>query len=112
VAVVASGVINLREQTLQLELRPSVKKGLGLNPANLATDFMEISGPLQNPHMGVGAKGAVRGAAKVGVGVATGGLSLLVPSVVGAAKDVSVCAQASAQAPKQPAPRGNAKAGE
>ena len=88
VAVVASGVINLVEQTLRLELRPSVKKGLGLNPANLATDFMEISGPLQNPQMGVGAKGAVRGAAKVGVGVATGGLSLLVPSVVGATKDV------------------------
>jgi uncharacterized protein involved in outer membrane biogenesis len=57
VAVVASGVINLVEQTLRLELRPSVKKGLGLNPANLATDFMEISGPLQNPQMGVGAKG-------------------------------------------------------
>ena len=87
VAVVASGVINLVDQTLRLELRPSVKKGLGLNPANLATDFMEISGPLQNPHMGVGAKGAVRGAAKVGVGVATGGLSLLVPSVVGATKE-------------------------
>ena len=111
VAVVASGVINLVDQTLRLELRPSVKKGLGLNPANLATDFMEISGPLQNPHMGVGAKGAVRGAAKVGVGVATGGLSLLVPSVVGAAKDVSVCAQAAAQAPARPAPRGKSKPG-
>jgi len=99
VAVVASGVVNLGQQTLRLELRPSVKKGLGLNPANLATDFMEISGPLQNPQVGVGAKGAVRGAAKVGVGVATGGLSLLVPSVVGATKDVSVCAQAAARAP-------------
>jgi uncharacterized protein involved in outer membrane biogenesis len=112
VAVVASGVINLGEQTLRLELRPSVKKGLGLSPANLATDFMEISGPLQNPQMGVGAKGAVRGAAKVGVGVATGGLSLLVPSVVGATKDVSVCAQAAAQAPVQPAARGKSKPGE
>jgi len=111
VAVVASGVINLVDQTLRLELRPSVKKGLGLSPANLATDFMEISGPLQNPHMGVGAKGAVRGAAKVGVGVATGGLSLLVPSVVGATKDVSVCAQAAARAPAQPAPRGKSKSG-
>jgi uncharacterized protein involved in outer membrane biogenesis len=112
VAVVASGVINLVEQTLRLELRPSVKKGLGLNPANLATDFMEISGPLQNPQMGVGAKGAVRGAAKVGVGVATGGLSLLVPSVVGAKKDVSVCAQAGAQAAGQPTPHGKSKRGE
>jgi len=116
VALVASGVINLVDQTLRLELRPSVKKGLGLNPANLATDFMEISGALHNPHMGVGARGAVRGAAKVGVGVATGGLSLLVPSMVGATKDVvgapkemSVCAQAAARAPAQPAPRGKSK---
>jgi uncharacterized protein involved in outer membrane biogenesis len=111
VAVVASGVVNLVEQTLRLELRPSVKKGLGLNPANLATDFMEISGPLQNPQMGIGAKGAARGAAKVGVGVATGGLSLLVPSVVGATKDVSVCAQAAARAPAQPAPHAKSKTG-
>jgi len=111
VAVVASGVVNLVDQTLRLELRPSVKKGLGLNPANLATDFMEITGPLQNPQMGVGAKGAVRGAAKVGVGVATGGLSLLVPSVVGAGKDVSVCAQAAAQGSVKPAPRAKSTAG-
>jgi len=97
---------------LRLELRPSVKKGLGLNPANLATDFMEISGPLQNPQMGVGGKGAVRGAAKVGVGVATGGLSLLVPSVVGATKDVSACAQAAAHVAVQPAPRAKSKPGE
>jgi hypothetical protein len=110
VAVVASGAINLVDQTLRLELRPTVKKGLGLNPANLATDFMEISGPLQDPQMGFGAKGAVRGAAKVGVGVATGGISLLVPSVMG--KDVSACAHAAAQAPAPPAPRGKSKSGE
>jgi hypothetical protein len=73
---------------------------------------MEISGPLQNPQVGLGAKGAVRGATKVGVGVATGGLSLLVPTVVGANKEVSACAQAAAQAPAQPAPHGKAKAGE
>jgi hypothetical protein len=46
------------------------------------------------------------------VGVATGGLSLLVPSVVGASKDVSVCAQAAAKAPVQPAPRRKSKPGE
>jgi len=35
---------------------------------------------------------------------------LLVPSVVGATKDVSVCAQAAAQAPTQA--RGKSKSGE
>ena len=112
VAVVASGSINLVDQTLRLELRPSVKKGLGLNPANLATDFMEVTGPLQDPQVRVGARGAVRGATKVSVGVATGGLSLLIPPVVGASKEVSACAHAAAQAPAQAAPRGKAKTGE
>jgi len=103
VALVASGEINLVEQTLRLELSPTVKKGLGLSPANLATDFMEISGPLQDPRVGVGAKGAVRGAAKVGVGVATGGISLLVPSVVGAKREVSACAHAAQTAARSTA---------
>ena len=111
VAVVASGVIDLVDQTLKLELKPSVKKGLGLNPASLA-DLVEVSGPLQNPQVGVGAKGAVRGATKVGVGVATGGLSLLVPSVVGATKDVSACVQAAPPAAAQAARPATPKPGE
>ena len=107
VAVVASGVINLVDETLRLELRPSVKKGLGLSPANLATDFMEISGPLQDPQMGLGAKGAVRGAARVGVGVATGGLSLLVPVGGGRATE-QTCPRRELPARRRQAPSSSA----
>ncbi len=98
VAIVASGNINLVDQTLRLEFEPTVKKGLGLNSANFA-ELVRVSGPLQDPHAGVDVKGAVRGAANVGVAVATGGLSLLAPMALGGAKDVPPCGHATAAAP-------------
>jgi len=102
VAIVASGDINLVEQTLRLEFEPTVKKGLGLNSANFA-ELVRVSGPLQDPHAGVDVKGAVRGAANVGVAVATGGLSLLAPIALGGAKDVPPCGHATAAKPAKAA---------
>jgi uncharacterized protein involved in outer membrane biogenesis len=102
VAIVASGNINLVDQTLRLEFEPTVKKGLGLNSANFA-ELVRVSGPLQDPRAGVDVKGAVRGAANVGVAVATGGLSLLAPIALGGAKDVPPCGHATAAAPAKAA---------
>jgi len=62
-----------------------------------------VSGPLQDPHAGVDVKGAVRGAANVGVAVATGGLSLLAPIALGGAKDVPPCGHATAAKPAKAA---------
>ncbi len=98
VAIVASGNINLVDQTLRLEFEPTVKKGLGLNSANFA-ELVRVSGPLQDPHARVDVKGAVRGAANVGVAVATGGLSLLAPIALGGTKDVPPCGHATAAKP-------------
>jgi hypothetical protein len=101
-AIVASGDINLVEQTLRLEFEPTVKKGLGLNSANFA-ELVRVSGPLQDPQARVDVKGAVRGAASVGVAVATGGLSLLAPMALGGTKDVPPCGQATAAKPAKAA---------
>ncbi len=102
IAVLASGKINLVDQTIRLEFKPRVKKGLGLNPANLA-DLMVMSGPLQDPQVGVDVKGAARGAADVGVAVATSGVSLLVTRAV-TASDAPACGQAATEsAPPPPA---------
>jgi len=98
VAIVASGNINLVDQTLRLEFEPTVKKGLGLNSANFA-ELVRVSGPLQDPQARVDVKGAVRGAANVGVAVATGGLSLLAPIALGGTKDVPPCGHATAAKP-------------
>jgi len=98
VAIVASGNINLVDQTLRLEFEPTVRKGLGLNSANFA-ELVRVSGPLQDPQARVDVKGAVRGAANVGVAVATGGLSLLAPIALGGTKDVPPCGHATAAKP-------------
>jgi hypothetical protein len=111
VAVVASGVINLVEQTLRLELRPSVKKGLGLNPANLATEFMESAGLCRTRRWASAQRGRSAVRPRSALVSQTGGVSLLVPSVVGATKEVSVCAHAAAQAPAQAALRGKSQPG-
>jgi hypothetical protein len=100
VAVVASGELNLVEQTVRLEFRPEVKKGLGLNPTSLA-QLMMLSGPLQDPQVGVDVKGAARSATTVGVAVATGGLSLLAPTVLNMAKgtEATACGRAATDKP-------------
>ncbi len=100
IAVLASGKVNLVDQTIRLEFKPRVKKGLGLNPANLA-DLMVMSGPLQDPQVGVDVKGAARGAADVGVAVATSGVSLLVTRAVTAA-DAPACGQAATESAPAP----------
>ena len=96
VAVVASGRLDLAEETIRLEFRPHVKKGLGLSPASLA-QLMVLSGPLRDPQVGVDAAGAARGVGTVGVAVATSGLSLLVPKVTGGSKDGPPCGQAATE---------------
>jgi len=103
VAIVASGRINFVDETLGLEFASTVKKGLGLNPANFS-EFVKVSGPILDPHVGVDVKGAARGAANVGVAVATGGLSLLAPRALGGAKDAPPCGQGGSAAPANAAP--------
>ena len=50
-AVAASGELNLVAQTVALTFRPAAKKGLGLDPANLASMAM-LEGPLHDPKVG------------------------------------------------------------
>ena len=93
-SVVASGDVNFADQTLALSFVAKVKRGLGLNSASLA-GLISVHGPLQEPHVGIDAKGTLRQATVVGAAVATGGLSLLLPLIRGAATDTSACEQAA-----------------
>ncbi|WP_431275589.1 hypothetical protein ACQ858_04445 [Variovorax ureilyticus] len=89
IGVAAIGQIDLAKQTIELEFRPRVKKGLDLNPGSLV-QLMLLKGPLESPELSIDPKGTVRQAATYGVAAATGGLSLLAPALFGddgAAKD-------------------------
>lgn len=110
IAVAAIGQIDLAKQTIELEFRPRVKKGLDLNPGSLV-QLMLLKGPLESPELSIDPMGTVRQAATYGVAAATGGLSLLAPALLGdagVAKDCGLEAGAAkgGKAPAQPAEDG------
>lgn len=76
VDMVAAGTINLRNETLDLALRPNVKEGLGIGAATLA-ELVRVTGTLANPSVGIDTLGSARAALSVGGAIMTGGLSLL-----------------------------------
>lgn len=90
IAVAAIGEINLAKQTIELEFRARVKKGLDLNPGSLV-QLMLLKGPLESPELSIDPKGTVRQAATFGVAAATGGLSLLAPALLGDAGVAKDC---------------------
>ena len=76
VHVIVGGVIDLRNETLDLGFRPKAVTGLGVGLGTLAS-LGRLRGSLANPKVEVDASGAVTAAAGVGMAVVTGGLSLL-----------------------------------
>jgi uncharacterized protein involved in outer membrane biogenesis len=78
--LVAAGTINLRAETLDLALRPTVKEGLGLGAATLV-DLVRVTGTLASPSVGVDTLASAKAALTVGGAVMTGGLSLLGQSI-------------------------------
>ncbi|MBY0439113.1 MAG: AsmA family protein, partial [Burkholderiales bacterium] len=74
--VVAAGRIDLRNETLDLVIRPTIKEGLGVGAGQLA-QLVRVTGPMRSPGLALDAASALRAAATVGGAVATGGLSLI-----------------------------------
>ena len=73
VTVVASGDIDLHTESLSLDFSTRPRQGIGISAGMFATPFIQLAGTLASPRLGVGAKGAVAGAAAA----ATGGMSIL-----------------------------------
>lgn len=88
--VVASGNLDLRSQTIELSFHPAAKKGVGLNPAQLA-QFVKLQGPVTAPKLAVDLAGSARGALTIGAAVSTGGLSLLAERLLKERSDPHPC---------------------
>ena len=76
VHVIVGGVIDLRNETLDLGFRPKAVTGLGVGLGGLAS-LGRLRGSLSDPKVELDAAGAATAAANVGMAVVTGGLSLL-----------------------------------
>jgi len=75
-SLVMAGRIDLGHETLELAMRPTVRKGLGLKPGNFA-DLVKIGGTLSHPAVQVDMLGTAREAVSLSAAVASSGATLL-----------------------------------
>jgi hypothetical protein len=88
VGIAMAGTINLGSETIDLSIRPQAKKGIGIGGlANL----VKVQGTLADPSVGVDIAGAAGTAAQIGIGVMTGGLSLLAKGLFDSATMQAPC---------------------
>ncbi len=74
--VLASGTLDLRNETVDFTIQPKVHSGIPVNIPGLA-DLVRFSGPMTAPQVQVDAKASVAAIASVGAAVSTGGLSVI-----------------------------------
>ena len=74
--MVGSGEINLKDESINLGVKPYAKKGIGLNFSSVA-GAAKIGGTLANPGVELDGANALKLGVSAGAAVATGGLSLL-----------------------------------
>lgn len=103
--LVAKGHIDLRDETLQLALRPNARKALGINTAQLASLVM-LKGPLLDPGFSLDVEGAAGTALTIGAAVASGGLSMLGQNLMRQSADPQPCQTAATGKAPAAAPSG------
>ena len=81
VHVIGGGVIDFRNETLDLGFRPKAVTGLGVGLGGLAS-LGRLRGSLSDPQVEIDAAGAATAAANVGMAIMSGGLSLLGTSLI------------------------------
>jgi len=72
--VSASGVLDFRNETLDLVFAPKARKGISIDFAGLS-DLVRLTGPFASPHVGVDVAGSAKVIASVSAAIGTGGLS-------------------------------------
>jgi hypothetical protein len=74
--VSATGNIDLRNETLDLSLKPQARSGIPLDVTGLA-DVVRVSGSFRDPQVGIDPAKSAAAIARIGAAVGTGGWSLL-----------------------------------
>lgn len=93
-SVVGAGVVNFKNNRIDIGFRTDALEGLGLSVAEFAAKFVRVQGTLTDPSIGVDPAGSAAGIAKlgatVGAAVATGGISLIGPAILEGAQQGGV----------------------
>jgi len=101
VGIAMAGTVNLGDETIDLSIRPQQKEGVSLSVGGLA-NLVKLEGTLADPKVGIDVAGAAGAAAQIGIGVVTGGLSLLAKGLFDKATMKAPC-QTALQAGQAPA---------
>jgi uncharacterized protein involved in outer membrane biogenesis len=111
VGISANGTIDLRNETLDLSLRPRVKAGVDIKLLQVAS-LVHVQGSLLAPRVGVDAMGSAETVARIGAAVATSGLSVLGETLISGAtaSGASECATARGASGGSTAGSGSAQA--
>ena len=72
--VIATGAVNLREETLDLAFHPRLQEGLGISIQATLADMVRVQGTLANPTIGIDPAGSARTTLNIGAAILTGGL--------------------------------------
>jgi AsmA family protein len=90
--VSATGTVDLRDETLDLSLRPQVRSGIPINVTGLA-DLVRVKGPFAHPQIAIDPAKSAETIARIGAAIGTGGWSLLGETLLNAsAASDSPCA--------------------
>ncbi len=106
-----SGTLNLRDETLDLAIKPHIRHGIPIEVPQVAS-LVRFQGPLRSPAVRIDAAGSAVAAAKIGAAIYSGGLSLLGESLLSAAAATGEgpCRAALAHAVANPAPAAQPRA--
>ncbi len=80
----ASGTLDFRNETLDLSIKPQIRKGISLNIDSIAS-LVRFHGPFTAPTVGVDAIASAATVATIGAAISTGGVSLLGQSLLSSA---------------------------
>ncbi len=72
----ASGTVNLRDETIDLSIKPQIRQGIAITVPQVA-ELVRFHGPLTSPTVGIDATATAATVARLGAAVSTGGLSIL-----------------------------------
>ena len=112
--VSTSGTLDFRNETLDLSIKPQLRRGVTLNIPQIA-ELVRLHGPFASPTVGVDAMSSAVAIARSGAAVGTGGLSVLGETLLAGAAgggagacDVALGKAQGARATSGTAPKGSA----
>jgi hypothetical protein len=91
ISVIATGAVNLRDETLDLAFHPQLREGLGISLQTTLAEMVRVQGTLTHPVIGMDAAGSARTALNIGAAVLTAGGTLVASTLFDRAMAARAC---------------------